>query len=235
MVDHASNFSYSHLSRGASNAETLSAKGAYKRVTHAYSYNTEAYHGDNSRFDLQDFKDSCGKAQETYSYCEVGAHHQNTIAEATNKRLSHRTRTILLHAKRKWPCVITSISWPFCYKCTEECHNLLDLNSDGLSPVEVLLGHTEDIVADDFHTWGCPVNVAPVLSLQTGHVNPQYHIVFDDEFSTVPYLQSSETPPNWTELVTKHTKKATDQAFNLASTWYEGEEAVRGDTMPQTS
>eukprot|EP00957_Ditylum_brightwellii_P024455 1846123-Ditylum_brightwellii.AAC.1 len=123
---------------------------------HSYGHNVEVYHGDNSRFDSQDVKESCDKAQQTYSYYGVGAHHQNDIIEATNKRLSQGARTILLHAKRKWPSVIASILWPFCYKCAEEHHNLLDLNPDGLSPVEVLLGHTEELVADDFHAWGCP-------------------------------------------------------------------------------
>eukprot|EP00957_Ditylum_brightwellii_P106197 8101708-Ditylum_brightwellii.AAC.1 len=85
-----------------------------------------------------------------------------------NKRLSHSTRAILLHAKRKWPSVITSIPWSFCYKCAEEHHNLLDLNPDGLSPVEVLLGHTNKLVADDVHAWGCAVFVLDA-DLQTGH------------------------------------------------------------------
>eukprot|EP00957_Ditylum_brightwellii_P175765 13383773-Ditylum_brightwellii.AAC.1 len=85
-----------------------------------------------------------------------------------NKRLSHSARTILFHAKRKWPSVITSILWLFCYKCAEEGHNLLDLHSDGLSPVEVLLGHTEELVVDDFHAWRCPVFVLDA-NLQTGH------------------------------------------------------------------
>eukprot|EP00957_Ditylum_brightwellii_P173882 13237832-Ditylum_brightwellii.AAC.1 len=136
MMDHASKFSYSHLIKGASNAKTLSAKGAYERVMQSYGHKVEVYHGDTSRFDSQDFKASCDKAQQTYSYCGVGAHHQNGIAEAMNKRISHNARTILLHAKRKWPSVITSIVWPFCNKCDEECHNLPDLNAEGLSPME---------------------------------------------------------------------------------------------------
>eukprot|EP00957_Ditylum_brightwellii_P023560 1778306-Ditylum_brightwellii.AAC.1 len=76
MVDHASNFSYSHLIKGASNAETLSVKGAYERVMYSYGHKVKAYHGGNSRFDSQDSKDSCDKAQQTYSYCGMGAHHQ---------------------------------------------------------------------------------------------------------------------------------------------------------------
>eukprot|EP00957_Ditylum_brightwellii_P059810 4540901-Ditylum_brightwellii.AAC.1 len=69
MVDHASNFSYSHLIKRAFNTETLSEKGDYERVMHSYGHKVKAYHGDNSRFDSQDFKDSCDKAQQTYSYC----------------------------------------------------------------------------------------------------------------------------------------------------------------------
>ena len=33
-------------------------------------------------------------------------------------------------------------------------------------------------------------SVALVLNLSTGHVSPQFHVVFDNEFSTVQYLRS---------------------------------------------
>eukprot|EP00957_Ditylum_brightwellii_P097177 7400850-Ditylum_brightwellii.AAC.1 len=62
MVDHAPNFSYSHLLKGDSNTETLSAKGAYERVMHSYGCKVKAYLGNNSRFDSQNFKDLCDKA-----------------------------------------------------------------------------------------------------------------------------------------------------------------------------
>eukprot|EP00957_Ditylum_brightwellii_P072252 5492254-Ditylum_brightwellii.AAC.1 len=47
----------------------------------------------------------------------------------------------------------------FCYKASEERHNRLDLNADGLSSMEVLLSQREEIAVEDFHTWGCPVYV----------------------------------------------------------------------------
>eukprot|EP00957_Ditylum_brightwellii_P142826 10882492-Ditylum_brightwellii.AAC.2 len=50
IVDHASNFSYSHLIKGASNVKTLSAMGAYERVMHSYGHKVDAYHWDNGRF-----------------------------------------------------------------------------------------------------------------------------------------------------------------------------------------
>ena len=37
-------------------------------------------------------------------------------------------------------------------------------------------------------------SVVLVLNLQTGHVSPQFHLVLDDEFATVPYLTSKDTP-----------------------------------------
>ena len=62
-------------------------------------------------------------------------------------------------------------------------------------------------------------NVALVLNPKTGHVSPQYHVVFDDDFTTVPYLRSGHIPANWSELVASSVEKVTDEAYNLASTW----------------
>eukprot|EP00957_Ditylum_brightwellii_P156183 11887801-Ditylum_brightwellii.AAC.2 len=74
-------------------------------------------------------------------------------------------------------------------------------------------------------------NVALVLNLQTGHMSPQYHFVFDDELSTVLHLQSSEPPPNLIDLVQNHTELATEESFNIASSCYEGESAHRTEQL----
>jgi hypothetical protein len=44
-------------------------------------------------------------------------------------------------------------------------------------------------------------SVALVLNPRTGHVSPQFHVVFDDFFSTVPYMAKGEVPPHWASLV----------------------------------
>eukprot|EP00957_Ditylum_brightwellii_P200254 15265738-Ditylum_brightwellii.AAC.1 len=69
-----------------------------------------------------------------------------------NKVLCHGAGTSLLHAKRKWPKVISTVMWPFCFKNTEERHNQLHLNAEGLSPLERLTGHREELVVVDFYT-----------------------------------------------------------------------------------
>eukprot|EP00957_Ditylum_brightwellii_P107367 8193077-Ditylum_brightwellii.AAC.1 len=74
MDNNASNYSYSHFFTGATNEQTLAAKHAYERVTSKYGYNVEPYHGDNSRFDSEEFTNSCKVAHQTYTYCWVGGH-----------------------------------------------------------------------------------------------------------------------------------------------------------------
>lgn len=51
--------------------------------------------------------------------------------------------------------------------------------------------------------------VALVLNLSSGLVSPQYHLVFDNKFATVPYLESSKTPPNWKDILTNSTEQTT--------------------------
>eukprot|EP00957_Ditylum_brightwellii_P107128 8173499-Ditylum_brightwellii.AAC.1 len=117
-----------------------------------------------------------------------------------NKHLTHSVRTSLLHAKCKWPSIITSALWPFCYKATKEQHNKIGVDAEGWSPLERLLGYKDEIAAEDFHIWGCPVYVLD-NSLQIG---------------TEIGLPTWDPDP---EL------RATYEAFTLASMWYEGEVA----------
>ena len=62
-------------------------------------------------------------------------------------------------------------------------------------------------------------SVALVLNLKTGLVSPQFHLVFDDEFTTVPYLKGSTEPPNWLDLVKHATEKSTDDQEKLSYEW----------------
>ena len=39
--------------------------------------------------------------------------------------------------------------------------------------------------------------MALVLNIRTGHVPPQYYVVFDDIFSTVEHMRKVIVPGNW--------------------------------------
>jgi hypothetical protein len=77
-------------------------------------------------------------------------------------------------------------------------------------------------------------SVALVLNWRTGHVSPQFHVVFDDLFTTVLYTKKSEVPSNWAELVEKSSERITDEDYNLAMTWL-FPDADLGDIAMQTS
>ena len=62
-------------------------------------------------------------------------------------------------------------------------------------------------------------SVALVFNITTGRVSPQYHVVFDDDFTTVEYMEKGQVPPNWDDLVKHSSELATNQDFNLAETW----------------
>ena len=62
-------------------------------------------------------------------------------------------------------------------------------------------------------------SVALVLNPGTGHVSPQYHLVFDDEFSTVRHLRAGTVPRNWRELVESSSFSSTEEQYSLDDTW----------------
>ena len=49
-------------------------------------------------------------------------------------------------------------------------------------------------------------NVALVLNLTTGLVSPQYHVVFDDTFSTVEHITNRTEPTHWENLCKYHSE-----------------------------
>jgi hypothetical protein len=61
-------------------------------------------------------------------------------------------------------------------------------------------------------------NVTLVLNPRTGHTSPQFHVGFNDDFTTVEYLCKMTVPPHWAELV----RSSADMQLyseHQASTW----------------
>ena len=74
----------------------------------------------------------------------------------------------------------------------------------------VYLGHSP------FHAG----SVALLLNTITGNIFPQYHVVFDDTFSTVEHMRKGTVPGNWKNLVEDHLELATQEKFILAKEWH---------------
>jgi hypothetical protein len=93
------------------------------------------------------------------------------------------------------------------------------------SRMGVYLGHSP------FHAG----SVALVFNPKTARVSPQYHVIFDDDFTTVPYMERGEVPPNLEELARLSAESATDESIDLALKWLSGQEIdvhEDGDLVP---
>ena len=79
-----------------------------------------------------------------------------------------------------------------------------------LSRVGTYLGHST------FHSG----SVTLVINPETGHVSPQFHVVFDDEFYTVPFIREGVITPNWTDLVQRRLHSGAPDYIGLKNTWF---------------
>jgi hypothetical protein len=160
FVDHYSDHVYVYLMRDLTLDETLLAKEAYERFLHSNGVSAQSYHADNGRFADKGFQDDCKRNNQTITFCGVGAHHQNGIAERKIKDITLGGRTLLLHAKRMLPEYISTILWPFAIKCYEDRMNNLVHRADGRTPYQTLASLDEGAInVANFHTFGCPCYV----------------------------------------------------------------------------
>ena len=60
----------------------------------------------------------------------------------------------------------------------------------------------------------------------TIRVSPQYHVVFDDNFTTVSYMEADTLQPNWQELIEHSSEMATTEDVFKAETWLSDQKMV---------
>jgi hypothetical protein len=65
---------------------------------------------------------------------------------------------------------------------------------------------------------------ALIFNPKSARVSPQYHVIFDDNFTTVPYMEQREVLLNWEELSCLSTMSATDESVDLALKWMLGQD-----------
>ena len=81
FVDHASDLSYVYHHTAMTSEETLKAKHTFEKYAATHGVNIQHYHADNGRFKDNLFMKDIEEKGQTISFCGVGAHHQNGIAE----------------------------------------------------------------------------------------------------------------------------------------------------------
>ena len=88
FVDHATTYMYTHLQRGQTLIESIEAKAAYERMAANFGIRVKKFHTDNGIFAEEGFKSDVSDNNQTISYCGVGAHFLNGIAEDSIKQLT---------------------------------------------------------------------------------------------------------------------------------------------------
>ena len=63
-------------------------------------------------------------------------------------------------------------------------------------------------------------NVVLVLNPSSGYVSPQYHVIFDDNFTLIPALRMKTVPSNWADLVEKLSESASNINVDLSKVWF---------------
>ena len=79
--------------------------------------------------------------------------------------------------------------------------------------------------------------VPQVLNLTTGSITTQFHVVFDDLFTTVPSIERENEPPShWEDLCLEHTTMIpTDHPTTLSHEWQSKEDAEQDFRTTQRS
>ena len=78
-------------------------------------------------------------------------------------------------------------------------------------------------------------SVSLVLNPHTGLVSPQFHIFYDDDFSTLPFFRSCQEPPHRSRLVRLNSHLATDEPYDWTLNWHTGPTPPSEDDSPPSS
>jgi hypothetical protein len=151
--------SFVYTQKSTTAEETVQAKDAFERFAKAHQVVIKHYHADNGIFAEAEFLRAIEKANQTISFCGVNAHHMNGHAEKRIRDLQENARSMLLHAKRRWPSAVTVNLWPYAVRMANDVHNFAPSIKEGVSPIERFSQVQVSPKVRHSHTFGCPVYV----------------------------------------------------------------------------
>jgi hypothetical protein len=131
------------------------------------------YHADNGRFAANGFMNAVKRHQQTKYFCGVSAHFPNGIAEKRIRYIQEQARIMLLHAKSRWPKVVSVHLWPYVLRSSNQLRQVTPYKEDGTSPLKRFSGAEVATNLKDCHTPLCPV-YAINSSLANGSSIPKW-------------------------------------------------------------
>jgi hypothetical protein len=159
FVDHATRFSYVHLQKSTNAEETIQAKQSFETIAANCGIKILHYHADNGRFADNKFRAAITQSNQTISFCGVNAHFQNGIAERKIRDLQEHSRTMLIHATKRWPKAITANLWPYALRVANAALNETPSLITGKIPLNDFTKSNIATNMKHWHTFGCPVYI----------------------------------------------------------------------------
>jgi hypothetical protein len=180
FVDSISKKVFVHFQHSTSTQETLVGKQRFERNAYQYNVTIKSYRADNGVFRSKDFKSDIDKNNQHITYCGVGAHHQNGVAECHIRTIVEKARTSLLHASSRWPSAeVDTELWTYAVNLAVfQWNHTPRRELQYLCPEEAFTGISKPRTKPSsfkalFHPFGCPVLVLET-ALQNGQSLPKF-------------------------------------------------------------
>jgi hypothetical protein len=159
IVDHYSWLSFVYLQQGTKSDKTMEAKRAFEAFAKSHGVTIRHYHANNGQFAEATYMEHCARSQQTITFCGANAHFQNSIAEKCIRDLQDLARTMLVHAKHRWPQAINAHLWPYALCMANDVHMHAPLRN-GKAPLDLFSQvASTTAIPKHFHSFGCPVYV----------------------------------------------------------------------------
>ena len=237
--DHASSYTHVEPVVNFTASEAIRAKRVFERDLASMGVTVLTYHSDQGVFTASQFQDELLKRNQVLSYSGTGAQHQNAVAERAIGVIVATARTMMLHAKLRWPDAVKTNLWPMAMKHAQHLWNHIP-RENNVCPMDLITRSTVPRnVLKDLHVWGSPCfvldpklqsgakipkwdprstvgmnlgyspkhasTVPLVLNVETGAISSQFHLVFDDLFTTVSSDSAKDQQPldheEWNKLL----------------------------------
>ncbi len=158
FVDQFSGLDYVCLQESTLADKTIEAKQVLERFSEACGVKIEHHHCDNGIFASRGFRDEVKQSGQTMSFCGVGAHHHNDVAERRIQDLSDSARVMMAHAAHHNPAIAANL-WPHALRHSSYVQNMLPRNGHSKLPKEFFCRAPVRPPTRHQHSCGCPVYV----------------------------------------------------------------------------
>ena len=111
FVDSVSKKVFVEFQRSTGAKETVKSKHNIERQSRDAGVKIKSFRADNGIFKAAEFKTDLEMNDQSISFCGVGAHHQNGVAERFIRTFIERARTVLLNAHARWPGKLDMELW----------------------------------------------------------------------------------------------------------------------------